>query len=61
MKIFYIGKGVFYMIQSVSLNEVGNFLDLIVRGFDDYLYLAFVMMIVFNIAIFLKYLVSGVR
>ena len=49
------------MIQAVSLNEVGNFLNSLVRGFDDYLYMAFVMMIVFNIAIFLKYLVSGAR
>lgn len=49
------------MIEAVTLNEVGNFLNLLIRGFDDYLYMAFVIMIVFNICIFIKYLITGVR
>lgn len=49
------------MVESVSLSEVGNFLNLLLRGVDDYIILAFVMMITFNIAIFFKYIISGAR
>lgn len=49
------------MTEAVSLNEMGNFLNLIIRGFDDYIFLAFAMMIFFNVAIFTKYILSGSR
>lgn len=49
------------MVEAVTLNEVGTFLNLLIRGFDDYLFMAFVMMIVFNICFFIKYLITGVR
>lgn len=49
------------MIQPVSLNELGNFLNLIIHAYDDYVFLTFTLMIVFSIATFMKYLVSGSR
>ncbi|HER2159112.1 TPA: hypothetical protein VJS59_001587 [Streptococcus pyogenes] len=49
------------MIQPVSLNELGNFLNLIIHGFDDYIFITFTLMIVFSIAMFMKTLVSGSR
>lgn len=49
------------MIQSVSLNELGNLLNMIIHSYDDYLFVAFTLMIVFNIAVFFKYILSGAR
>lgn len=49
------------MIQSVTLDELGTFLNVLIRGFDDYIYFAFVLMIVFNIMVFVKYIISGTR
>lgn len=49
------------MVEAVSLNELGNFLNLLVNGFDSYIFIAFVMMLTFNIVLFFKYLLSGVR
>lgn len=49
------------MVEAVTLSEVGNFLNLLVRGFDDYIFVAFVLMLSFNIMIFIKYIVSGAR
>ena len=48
-------------MNTVTINDVGIFLNLIIRAYDDYLFIAFVMMIVFNIGIFIKYIVSGTR
>jgi hypothetical protein len=49
------------MVESVTLDDLGVFLNVLVRGFDDYIFFAFVLMAVFNIMIFMKYLVSGYR
>lgn len=49
------------VIQSATLEEMGNFLNILIRGFDDYMFMAFVMMFVFNIAVFMKYILSGVK
>jgi hypothetical protein len=49
------------MVESVSLNELGNFLSVLLSAYDSYIYFAFVLMIFFNIAIFTKYLISGTR
>lgn len=49
------------MVQAVSLLELGDFLNLIVSAWDDYLYFAFVLMITFNIVMFIKHLVVGGR
>lgn len=49
------------MIESMSLNELGNFLNMIIHSYDDYLFIAFTLMIVFNIAVFFKFIVSGSR
>lgn len=49
------------MVEFVTLNDLGNFLNNLIRGFDDILFMVFVMMIVFNIGIYLKYLITGVR
>lgn len=49
------------MVENVSLLEISNFLNSLFRGFDEYIFLAFGMMLFFNIAIFTKYILSGTK
>jgi hypothetical protein len=48
-------------MSPVSLSEIAEFLNLLFNGFENIIFLSFVLMIGSAITIFIKYLLSGVR
>jgi hypothetical protein len=53
--------GGFFMVEPVSLADLGTFLKNLMVGYDDYLFFGFVLMAFFNIAMFTKNILSGSR
>jgi hypothetical protein len=49
------------MINPVSINDVGLFLNNILSAFGTYVYYSFCMIIAFSIAFFIKSLIVGSR